>query len=163
MIKNAVIAGHDGNIWASSSGFNVSASFLPSANASDVKICKILGREQSIAWKGFNFWRAYEPSWAPVTAFVMGEMWNRIRARCSREAAEARVGEAGSQLRNLRLSWFLLLRDASRNLLFSFRQFFSSSKIKTKIDLKDWQVIGCIFVCRSVFFLLSQFSSLSIS
>ena len=29
MIKNAVIAGHDGNIWASSSGFNVSASFLP--------------------------------------------------------------------------------------------------------------------------------------
>ena len=32
MIKNAVIAGHDGNIWASSSGFNVSptfTSFLP--------------------------------------------------------------------------------------------------------------------------------------
>ena len=54
-------------------------SFLPSLNPSSrVKICKTQGR--SIAWKGFNFWRAYEPSWAPVTAFVMGEMWNRIRA-----------------------------------------------------------------------------------
>lgn len=53
---------------------------LPSANASRAEICgKILGREQSIAWKGFNFWRAYDPSWAPVTAFVVGEMWNRIR------------------------------------------------------------------------------------
>jgi hypothetical protein len=29
MIKNAVIAGHDVNIRASRSGFNVSASFLP--------------------------------------------------------------------------------------------------------------------------------------
>merc|ERR1712032_730104 len=28
MIKNAVIAGHDGNIWASSSGFNVTAAEL---------------------------------------------------------------------------------------------------------------------------------------
>merc|ERR1712037_531172 len=28
MIKNAVIAGHDGNIWASSSGFNVTATEL---------------------------------------------------------------------------------------------------------------------------------------
>jgi len=28
MIKNAVIAGHDGNIWASSAGFNVTAAEL---------------------------------------------------------------------------------------------------------------------------------------
>merc|ERR1711962_1973319 len=28
MIKNAVIAGHDGNIWASSTGFNVTAAEL---------------------------------------------------------------------------------------------------------------------------------------
>ena len=48
MIKNAVIAGHDGNIWASSAGFNVSSS--------RTEICrKILGRAQSIAWKRFKF------------------------------------------------------------------------------------------------------------
>ena len=48
MIKNAVIAGHDGNIWASSAGFNVSSS--------RAEICrKILGRAQSIAWKRFKF------------------------------------------------------------------------------------------------------------
>ena len=48
MIKNAVIAGHDGNIWASSAGFNVSSS--------RAEICrKILGRAQSIAWNCFKF------------------------------------------------------------------------------------------------------------
>ena len=48
MIKNAVIAGHDGNIWASSAGFNVSSSRAENC-------CKILGRAQSIAWKRFKF------------------------------------------------------------------------------------------------------------
>ena len=47
MIKNAVIAGHDGNIWASSSGFNVSPSFLPQMPLVS-KSAKILGREESI-------------------------------------------------------------------------------------------------------------------
>ena len=146
MIKNAVIAGHDGNIWASSSGFNVS---LVSKSATG----KIPGREQSIAWKGFNFWRAYEPSCAPVTAFVMREMWHRIRARNSREVAEARVGgEASSQLPNLRLSWELPLWDPSRNLLFSFHCFTRLKSNQTQYIHQSYRLQSTLFVCRSFSF-----------
>ena len=35
VIKNAVIAGHDGNIWATSAGFGVSN------NLQTMKVCKI--------------------------------------------------------------------------------------------------------------------------
>ena len=150
MIKNAVIAGHDGNIWASSSGFNVS---LVSKSATG----KIPGREQSIAWKGFNFWRAYEPSCAPVTAFVMREMWHRIRARNSREVAEARVGgEASSQLPNLRLSWELPLWDPSRNLLFSFHCF-SPAQIKSNPIYTSKLSVAKYTLCMQIL----QFSSFS--
>ena len=71
MIKNAVIAGHDGNIWASSSGFNVSPSFLSCQN---LPLAKYSEQSNQLRGTVLIFDELTSPPWAPVTAFVMGEM-----------------------------------------------------------------------------------------
>ena len=135
-------------------------SFLPSfLSCQNLPLAKYSEQSNQLRGTVLIFDELTSPPWAPVTAFVMGEMWNRIRARVEFTGSSRVVGtssEAGSQLRNLCLSW-LLLRDASRNLLFSFLP----CKIEHDISkIGDWYGLqSTSFVCRSVVFSLPQFLS----
>ena len=107
MIKNAVIAGHDGNIWASSSGFNVSASFLPQMplvsksakyeEASNRLRGRLLIFDELTSLLGSCYRLCYGRNVKPNKG-------TEFSGSCTG------VGEAGSQLPNLRLSWFFLPR-----------------------------------------------------